>query len=327
MEIMSTVIKHPLKRLDLTSLRLFITVCDEGSIGKAAEKEFIVASAISKRISDLEAEVGASLLYRSKRGVRPSPAGETLLHHAKAILRSIERMAAELSDYSDGIRGHVRILANISAITQFLPEDLSRFSNKYRDVKIDLEEQVSNAVVKGVEDASAEIGICTGTVPTRDLQVIPYRSDRLVVSMRPEHPLASLNEITYQDVLEFDQIGLKSSSALSEQLRKAGTDLGRAASLRIQVTSFDAVCRMVQANMGIAVLPESAALPYVNVLGIVCRPLLEPWAARQLIIVVRDKESLPLSSKALLEELIAKPAQLNGNHVISENVKVVSGRK
>jgi DNA-binding transcriptional LysR family regulator len=323
---MSTVIKHPLKRLDLTSLRLFITVCDEGSIGKAAEKEFIVASAISKRMSDLEVEVGASLLYRSKQGVRPSPAGETLLHHAKAILRSIDRMAAELSDYSDGIRGHVRILANISAITQFLPEDLSRFSSKYRNVKIDLEEQVSNAVVKGVEDASAEIGICTGTVPTRDLQVIPYRSDRLVVTMRPEHPLASLTESTYREVLKFDQIGLKSSSALSEQLRKAGSDIGSAASLRIQVTSFDAVCRMVQANMGIAVMPESAALPYVTGLGIVCRPLLEPWAARQLIIVVRDKESLPVSSKALLDELVAKSSTLDDKHLADENERITKER-
>jgi DNA-binding transcriptional LysR family regulator len=118
------------RRIDLTSLQLFVAVCELGSIGRAAEREFIAASAVSKRLSDLEA-VDTQLLYRHSRGVRLTPAGESLLHHARTVLYGLERMQGELSEYADGVRGHVRMHANISAIVQFLPEDLGAFAREH----------------------------------------------------------------------------------------------------------------------------------------------------------------------------------------------------
>src|SRR3982751_165433 len=127
------------RRIDLTSLQLFVAVCELGSIGRAAEREFIAASAVSKRLSDLEATLQTPLLYRHTRGVNLTPAGESLLHHARSVLFSLEKMQSELSEYADGGRGHVRIHANISAIVQFLPEDLGVFTRAHEAIKIDLE--------------------------------------------------------------------------------------------------------------------------------------------------------------------------------------------
>jgi hypothetical protein len=149
------------RRIDLTSLQLFVAVCELGSIGRAAEREFIAASAVSKRLSDLEATVDTALLYRHSRGVTLTPAGESLLHHARNVLYGLERMQGELSEYADGVRGHVRMHANMSAIVQFLPEDLGAFAREHSQIKIDLQEHLSPDVLSAVAEGTADIGICT----------------------------------------------------------------------------------------------------------------------------------------------------------------------
>jgi len=148
------------RRIDLTSLQLFVAVCELGSIGRAAEREFIAASAVSKRLSDLETAVDTALLYRHSRGVTLTPAGESLLHHARTVLFGLERMQGELSEYAEGVRGHVRMHANISAIVQFLPEDLGAFARAHSQVKIDLQEHLSSDVLHAVQEGAADLGLC-----------------------------------------------------------------------------------------------------------------------------------------------------------------------
>jgi len=161
------------RRIDLTSLQLFVAVCELGSIGKAAEREFIAASAVSKRLSDLEATLDTPLLYRHTRGVDLTPAGESLLHHARSVLFSLEKMQSELSEYADGVRGHVRVHASISAIVQFLPEDLGAFTREHSGIKIDLEEHLSTEVVRAVQEGAADLGICNTADGAGDLQALP----------------------------------------------------------------------------------------------------------------------------------------------------------
>src|SRR6476620_1808327 len=177
------------RRIDLTSLQLFVAVCELGSIGRAAEREFIAASAVSKRLSDLEATLQTPLLYRHTRGVNLTPAGESLLHHARSVLFSLERMQAELSEYAEGVRGHVRVHANISAIVQFLPEDLAGFAREHPEVKIDLTERLSPDVVRAVRDGDCDLGICHLPGGTDDLATRAYRQDRLVLVVPRRHPL------------------------------------------------------------------------------------------------------------------------------------------
>ena len=174
------------RRIDLTSLQLFVAVCELGSIGKAAEREFIAASAVSKRLSDLEAALDTPLLYRHTRGVDLTPAGESLLHHARSVLFSLEKMQGELSEYADGVRGHVRVHASISAIVQFLPEDLGAFIKEHGEVKIDLEEHLSTEIVRAVQEGAADLGICNAVVlgTGHELQTLPYRQDGRGASAR-----------------------------------------------------------------------------------------------------------------------------------------------
>jgi DNA-binding transcriptional LysR family regulator len=291
------------RRLDLTSLQVFVAACELGSIGRAAEREFIAASAISKRLSDLELAVGTPLLYRRPRGVELTPAGDTFLHHARSVLFSLERMHGELSEFALGVRGHVRIHANLSAIMQFLPEDLAGFTALHPQVKLDLEEHVSSEVVRAVRDGDADIGICNAAGAVDDLQSRHYRQDRLLVAVPRGHPLAACEAVWYADTLDHDQIGLHGNSALDLAMRRAAAAAGKDIRLRVRVTGLDALCRMVHNGLGIGLLPDRAFQLLRDVGELEAVPLRDDWAVRDIDLLARDFASLPMTARLLVEHL------------------------
>lgn len=296
------------RRMDLTSLQLFVAVCELGSIGKAAEREFIAASAVSKRLSDLEATLDTPLLYRHARGVDLTPAGESLLHHARSVLFSLEKMQGELSEYSAGVRGHVRVHASISAIVQFLPEDLGQFTRQHAEVKIDLEEHMSTEVVRAVQEGAADLGICNTADGIGDLQTLPYRQDRLVLIVPRGHSLGTQDEIAFEDSLDFDHVGLHSNSSIYLAMRDAAAQAGRTIKLRIHVTGLDAMCRMIHNGLGVGVMPLRAFELMHGVGELEAITLTDGWAARQIELVARDFSSLPVTARLLVDHLTAHAA-------------------
>jgi DNA-binding transcriptional LysR family regulator len=298
------------RRIDLTSLQLFVAVCELGSIGRAAEREFIAASAVSKRLSDLEATLQTPLLYRHTRGVNLTPAGESLLHHARSVLFSLEKMQAELSEYAEGVRGHVRIHANISAIVQFLPEDLGNFTREHPQVKIDLEEHLSTEVVRAVQEGAADIGICNaGAAAGHALQALPYRQDELVLIVPRGHPLAKREAVAFEDTLDLDHVGLHSNSSIYLAMREAAASAGRTIRLRIHVTGLDAMCRMIDNGLGVGVMPRRAFTLMHGVGDLACVRLTDAWATRTIDLVARDFSTLPLTARLLVDHLRARAAE------------------
>jgi DNA-binding transcriptional LysR family regulator len=296
------------RRIDLTSLQLFVAVCELGSIGRAAEREFIAASAVSKRLSDLEATLETPLLYRHTRGVDLTPAGESLLHHARSVMFSLEKMQGELSEYADGVRGHVRIHANISAVIQFLPEDLGRFIQHHPEVKIDLEEHLSTEVLRAVQEGAADLGICnTGVLsPGHELQVRPYRQDHLVLIVPRKHPLARRKAIAFEETLDCDHVGLHSNSSVYLAMRDAAAAVGRTIRLRIRVTGLDAMCRMIHNGLGVGVMPLRAFELMHGVGDLECVRLSDAWASRSIDLVARDFSTLPVTGRLLVQHLAAR---------------------
>jgi len=296
------------RRMDLTSLQLFVAVCELGSIGKAAEREFIAASAISKRLADLEATLGTPLLYRHTRGVDLTPAGESLLHHARSVLYSLEKMQGELSEYVDGVRGHVRVHASISAIVQFLPEDLGDFIRQHEQVKIDLEEHLSTEVVRAVQEGAADLGVCNVAVGTGELQTLPYRQDQLVLIVPQGHALASADAADFVQTLDWDHVGLHATSSIYLAMREAAAAAGRSIRLRIHVTGLDAMCRMIHNGLGVGVMPRRAFELMHGVGNLACISLRDDWAHRRIELVARDFSTLPVTARLLVDHLTATPA-------------------
>lgn len=291
------------RRMDLTSLQLFVAVCELGSIGKAAEREFIAASAISKRLADLETTLGTPLLYRHTRGVDLTPAGESLLHHARSVLYSLEKMQGELSEYVDGVRGHVRVHASISAIVQFLPEDLGAFIRQHEQVKIDLEEHLSTEVVRAVQEGAADLGICNSGVGTGELQTLPYREDQLVLIVPQGHALATAGAIDFVQSLDWDHVGLHATSSIYLAMREAAAAAGRSIRLRIHVTGLDAMCRMIHNGLGVGVMPRRAFELMHGVGDLACVTLQDDWAQRRIELIARDFSTLPVTARLLVDHL------------------------
>jgi DNA-binding transcriptional LysR family regulator len=291
------------RRLDLTSLQLFVAVCETGSIGRAAEREGIAASAVSKRLSDLEGVLETPLLYRHARGVDLTPAGETLLHHARGMLFGLDKMQGELSEYAQGVRGHVRLHANISAIVQFLPEDLATFLARHNQVKLDLEERLSTEVIRAVQEGEADIGICHPQLNARGLQSRAYKHDRLVLVVPASHRFAGREGIRFAETLDEDHVGLHGTSAIYLAMRRAAAEAGQSIRLRFRVTGLDAMCRMVHNGLGVGLAPDRAfeLLRHMGELRAV--PLQDDWAVRELQVLARDFAALPVTARLLVDHL------------------------
>lgn len=290
-------------RHDFTSLILFRAVARAGSIAGAAAKHNMAASAVSKRISDLEARLGAPLLYRERRGVDVTAAGRELLTHIDSLVGVVEHMDAEMSRYADGKLGTIRIAANTSSITQFLPEDLAEFVKHHPELRIELAERTSREILKAVHEGQCDIGIFSGLTSTKRLKTLPYRRDTLVVAMPPEHRLARQAAVPFEALLDEDFVGLQGGSSIQSHVRKVAAAAGRELRIRVEVQSFDGVRRMVQARLGIAILPYGAVEPYVHDAELTMVALDEPWAKRDLFIAVRRLGTLPRHARLLLDSL------------------------
>lgn len=290
-----------LHRLDLVSLSLFTRVARTGSISKGAELSSLAVGAASKRMSDLEAAVGVPLLERHSRGVTLTAAGEALQRHAQRILGAVDQLAADLSDHAKGLLGVVRLWANTSAVTQFLPADLAAFAAVQPGIRIELNEADSHEVVLAVAEGRADLGIFAERTPALGLQTLPYRSDRLALVVPAGHPLAGRQRVAFTEAMEHDFVSLTVDTSLAQLLAKESGALDKPLRIRIRVRSFDAMCQMVAAGLGIAVLPDTAADALVPALGLRKLGLADEWVRRELLLGMRNAAALPRPTRSLLD--------------------------
>jgi DNA-binding transcriptional LysR family regulator len=301
---MLSMMHNLLRKIDLTSLRLFVAVCQERNIARAAEREFIAPSAVSRRIAEIETIIGLPVIHRESRGISITPVGETVLRHAQAVIGSIEAMAAELLQFSSGAKGNVRLVGNLSAIVQFLPEDIAAFQRAFPQVAIDLEEQSSANVIRSVEARTADLGICNTIAGVEQLQQLPYRTDRLFLMAPSGHRLSSAVAVGLADMVNEPFVGLGSESALTQLLAQKATDLGATLDIRIRVSSLDALCRMVHVGLGLAVVPQQIGEMYLQSLDVRLVPILDDWAVRQLVLVCKDYAQLSPTAASLVNFLV-----------------------
>lgn len=290
-------------KLDPITLRLFVAVMEESAIARAAAREHIAPSAASRRLAELEEQLQVELFTRSNRGSTPTAAAFALLNMARGVLNEMDGIATQMRDYAQGgeqgLRGHVRVMANISSITQFLPAQLQSFMSQHPHVDVRLQERVSTDIARAVADNEADIGLLNrGSYGSR-ITLRPYRRDRLAVVVPQCHPLARRRRLK----LEHDLIGMHADSALNHLITRSAADQGLQPRLRMKVTGYDALCLMVAAGLGLGILPEGSARIYMGTLPLHCIRLDESWADRQLMLCVRSQDFLSPVAQLLAEHL------------------------
>ncbi|MGZ3409395.1 MAG: LysR family transcriptional regulator [Xanthobacteraceae bacterium] len=293
-------------RFDLVDLSLFRHIAEAGSITHGAERAHLALGAASTRIRNMEQTLGAPLLTRGRQGVVPTQAGRTLLAHARTMLSQVERLQEDLGAYADGVAGQIRLLSNTNALAEFLPDSLSSFLAANPNVSVDLEERLSDEIVGLIAEGVADIGIVAGTVDTGALKTFPFRTDRFVLVVPRGHKLAQQSKISFADVLDQEFVGLDRSSAIQRFLADKAARIGKPLRLRIQLRSFDAICRLIESNVGIGIVPETTARRAVPTMAINIIPLVDSWAVRELTICVRSLEALPVYARELVTHLRAE---------------------
>jgi len=289
---------------DLVDLRLMVHIADANSMTRGAELSFISLPAASTRIKNLEEGIGTKLLYRTSQGVTLTPPGQALVTHARRVLGQLEHLRGDMQEYVRGIKGHVRVFANTTSLGEFLPPVLRQFLRLHPDVNIDLRERLSHDIVRAVTEGQTDIGIVAGLVRTENLQTLPYHKDRLVLVVPRGHALEGQSQVDFADTLELEHVGLHKSSAIHAFLRQASDQLHRPIRQRIQVGNFETACRMIEAGVGVGVLPESAARRHSQTMEVGIVPLADSWSVREMQICMRSLDALPGFAQELVAMLV-----------------------
>lgn len=293
-------------RIDPYSLELFIAVVEEGSIARAATRHHIAASALSRRMADLESAVGMPLLIRSHGGVALTEAGREAFARAQSLHAQLQTFAREVQSLGSQVAGVVRLYANASAIVGFLPERLKAFQAAFPLVQIELTEAVSDEVVRACVEDRADVGIAAraSAATPAALETWHFVDDPLMVVLPPDHELVALKTLDFADVMRFPLVALQAGGSLDRLIHERAD--AQRAPLRIAVTvnSFDAQCRMVEAGLGIGVVPISAASAFAGSRGFVRRPLADAWAVERTLQVHALRKSSRLRAvQALIDQL------------------------
>jgi DNA-binding transcriptional LysR family regulator len=300
--------KSPLNpaKVDFVTLKLFCAIVQSGSITKGASECNLALSAASRRISEFEETVGMALLDRSVKGVTLTHAGHAVMQHALRLFQGFEQLSNELGEYSKGVKGHVRLWANMSALTEFLPSALASFLKDYPEIQVEVEEQLSGDIVRALMDGIADIGVFAQGPITTGLETHIMGKDQLVIACSKDHPLGKRKSISFEECLAYDFVGLNRGSSLLELTSRNAERLGKQMSLRIQVRSYDAMCQMIAVNLGIGVLPIQACAAQIKAMGLKAVQLEDAWAKRNLLVATKAGINHSPATKLLSQHLLNK---------------------
>ncbi|MGJ4941576.1 LysR substrate-binding domain-containing protein [Bradyrhizobium sp. HKCCYLS1011] len=290
-------------RFDLVDLRLFIAVADAHSITGGADRAHLALASASARIKGLEDSFGVPLFKRGRRGVALTTAGESLLDHARIIMHNVETMQGEMVRFASGLRANVELLANTVGLAEHLPRALAAFLRDHPDISVDVEERESTDIAAAIAAGSADLGFAAEHALPDNVERFVFGEDRLTLVAGRRGPFAGRRQIDFVETAGQDFVGLTQATALQVHIGKHAARLGIRQHFRARLRDFDAICQMVAAGVGIAVVPEAAARRCARTMPISVMTLRDGWANRRLVICARSFKALPRPAKLLVDHL------------------------
>jgi DNA-binding transcriptional LysR family regulator len=290
-------------QFDLVDLQLFVAVADAQSITHGAARVHLALASASARIKGLEAVLGVALLKRGRRGVALTAAGENLLGHARVVLHDVETMRGDLQAFARGMKASVHMLANTSGLSEHLPKALAAFLSENPGISVDIEERQSADIADAIVSGAADLGFAAEHALPDNVERFQFSEDRLVLVAARRGDFASRRQIDFHEAVDRDFIGLTSSTALQVHIAKHAARIGARLRFRARLRDFDAMCQLVAADVGVAVVPEAAARRCARSMPIMIVRIRDPWANRKLAICARSFKALPRPAQLLVEHL------------------------
>jgi DNA-binding transcriptional LysR family regulator len=290
-------------RFDLVDLQLFVAVADSGSITRGAERASLALASASARIKGLETDLGVALVRRRRRGIELTAAGENLRDHARIIMHNVAVMQGDISGFASGVKASVHLLANTSGLSEHLPKALAAFLREYPDISLDVEERESGDIVGAIINGAADLGFAAEHALPENLERFVFGEDHLMLVAPRRGEFSGRRQLDFIEVGDCDFVGLTNATALAIHIGKHAARLGMRLRVRARLRDFDAICRMVSAGVGVAVMPEAAARRCAQSMPLALLSIRDPWANRRLVICARSFRSLPKPARLLVEHL------------------------
>jgi len=290
-------------RFDLVDLNLFIAVADSRSITRGADRANLALASASARIRGLEDAFGVALFNRGRRGVELTAAGESLLDHARLVIHNVESMRGDLARFASGVRASVQLLANTSGLSEHLPRALASFLREHPDVNVDVEERESTDIAAAIASGAADLGFAAEHALPENIERFTFSEDRLTLITARKGPFAGRRQIDFAEVAACSFVGLTNATALQAHISKHAARLGMRLHFRARLRDFDAICQMVAADVGVAMVPEAAARRCARAMPIATVRIRDGWANRKLVICARNFKALPRPAKVLVDHL------------------------
>ncbi|MGE4334749.1 MAG: LysR family transcriptional regulator [Pigmentiphaga sp.] len=291
------------RQLPLPSLRILVAIAEHGNFTRAATEVHLVPSAVSRRVQDLEAMVGLPLLHRTPHAVRFTEAGHLLLARARRILREVEGIEDDLASLSQGLRGRVRLATSLLTLFETLPMTLARFRRENPGVEVEFQSLSSKRIIGGLYDKSIDLGIFAAAGLPPEIEGALYREDHLTVLVPENHEFAGRSGLTLAEIADQNLICPPYGTEVERVLRTHAKRGGFKLQALLQVASLETMILMVQAELGLSILPSRVWARLAHFSNLVQVPLAEPWSLRQMYIGMLASGSDHSPTQRLYQEL------------------------
>lgn len=282
----------------LRQLKAFVAVAQLGGFTPAAQRLHLTQSALSVLVRELERELGIRLFDRTTRMVRLTEAGRELYAGAEKMLLDLEHAVANSRGLADVKRGRVTFAATPLMSSTLLPRILASFARRHPGVTVVLKDAMAGQIVRQVREGEVDFGIGTFLAPEPGFVTEPLMSDTLLLACPKDHPLARRSRVRWRDLAGFPFIALTRDNAVGDLVRDCLKEAGTTVDVAHEVAFLTTVLGMVEAGLGISVLP-SYGRGAVRVHDIALRRLAEPAIRRETSLIMRRDRSLSPAAAGL----------------------------
>lgn len=285
-------------------LRSFRTVARHGSITAASAELHVSQPALTQTMHQLEDIVGTPLLNRTARGVALTAAGREFLMAAEQLIDQMDRTLDDIRGYAELRRGSLTVAALPSVAAGFMPRLIGSFKKQHPNLHVNifdtLNEQIEELVTRGLSD----MGLTVATIkdPQFDSRIVA--SDQMMLICEPTHPLSRHASVTWEQAARYDFVGLSRQSSTRRIVEQSFAGAGQYVNPVLEVQHVSAVGRMVEAGLGITIVPQLSA-PLISDAKLVWRPMVKPTVSRKLRLIRPANRTMTPAAKAFWEHVLA----------------------
>jgi DNA-binding transcriptional LysR family regulator len=291
--------------MNIETLRIFCDVVQHQSFSRGAAVNEVSQSAATQSVHRLERHFGVALVDRSKRPFVLTPEGQACYEGFREVLELYDSVEARVRSLRMEIGGLVRVASIYSVGLHDMRLCMQEFMRSYPKAKVRLEYLHPNKVLETVLNAEVDLGIVSYPAATPDLNVVPWRSEKMVLVCHPNHPLASHQAVTAEHIQGEDFVAFDRELSIRKEIDRHLRQ--RAVSIRVvmEFDNIETIKQAVEIGSGVSILPEPTVRDETRAGRLAAVRLIAPELRRPIGIIHRQRKVFTPTVARFVELLLA----------------------